>query len=185
MYLASHRRIIQVSKSGQDNSRSYSSCYTAHINTSKYQKYNKTNQSSPLLVGEKSINLPGCPQRPVQRTDSHSVVSQGRASSQAPSAQDAWHEAYLSLWTSSHWLHRAVVLSGIPREGLGEDTARLHHSCGPPPWPTHVSSLTAPISTFAMQLGMIPISTDFLGAPSFQVHVKPLDTEHPWWYSPS
>lgn len=35
------------------------SCYTAHINTSKYQKCNKINQPSPLLVGEK-INQSSC-----------------------------------------------------------------------------------------------------------------------------
>lgn len=57
--------------------------------------------------------------------------------------------------------------------GAGKRQPDCTPSLVPPPWPAHTLSLTAPLSTFAMQLTMIR-------ALWFQVHIKLLDTKIPW-----
>lgn len=85
-----------------------------------------------------------------------------------------------SLWAASHWLHQAMVLSGMLGEGLGE-AARLHHSCGavtPLASPCAISN--CPLSTFTVQFKWLWVHRDALGALCFQGNMKLLDTKIPW-----
>lgn len=99
-----------------------------------------------------SSHLSSCHQRRV-------TVVQGTVSSQATFALGTWCETYSSLWEASHWLHRAMVLSGTLGEGLRE-AARLHHSCGAVTFlasPCAISN--CPLSTFTMQFKLLWVHT--------------------------
>lgn len=171
MYLPLHKKNNKSKLVKAGKSKRYHLLCCPH-NTYKCQKYSKINWSSPLL---KSSWLSPAP---VQRTDSHSVVSQGRASSQATSTQGAWHEASSSLREASRWLHQAVVLSGTPGEGLGGGS-----QSAPRPRPSSLASprvIAKRTSEHLYDAVSDDQGTDALGALWFQAHRKPLDTKIPW-----
>lgn len=103
--------------------------------------------------------------------DSHSLISQGTASSQATSILGTWWEAYSSLWEASPSHGAARDLGqGYGRGSQAASQPGCGHTPGQPtaPW--------APVQCSLKCSGC----NDALGALWFQVRMKLLDTKIPW-----